>query len=376
MDIRPKAEQFSVDNQNMGNIDHRKGHSHMDLSIVGNGRSRTIVVWASVILGVFSMAALILRVSTGFYQSYSALLLILGTAICCYCLVRARSQRSAALPAAILLGFWSLFVFTAWTFVPADALPGTFHNQPMNSEYLALLRSFDLSLTFAFVGWAGWRCGSREDSAAEQIYQNPGQDNLTGLCNRSAIDKFLVSKCLGVMERRSWLSVIIADIDHFRRFNAKHGHEEGDRLLVQVASILGAMVIRSDDLVGRYGGQAFAIILPDTNPQQASMLAQNMRLAVANAGIVLKNDKLNKTTITLGVASSHSADLVTPDEIIEIAEQQTLKAKKAGRNQVQAAVLQDNKPNVIPLLSSREPDSAPDDLIQGLVAPRLKRLGS
>ena len=178
------------------------------------------------------------------------------------------------------------------------------------------------------------------------------------------------------MEARSWLSVIIVDIDHFRRFNAKHGHEEGDRLIVQVASILGAMVIRSDDLVGRYGGQKFAIILPDANPKQASMLAESMRLAIANANIVLKSDRLNKTTISLGVCSSHSADLVTPDEIIKIAEQQMLKAKKAGRNQVQAAVLQDSKANVIPMLSSREPEAVSDDLIQGLVAPRLERLGS
>lgn len=144
---------------------------------------------------------------------------------------------------------------------------------------------------------------------------------------------------------------------------------------MQVATILGAMVIRSDDLVGRYGGQKFAIILPDANPKQASMLAESMRLAVADAKIVLKNDTLNKTTITLGVASSHMTDLVTPDELTKVAEQQMLKAKKAGRNLVRTAVLQDNNANVIPMLNSRGPDAVSDDLIQGLVAPRLERLG-
>jgi diguanylate cyclase (GGDEF)-like protein len=251
-----------------------------------------------------------------------------------------------------------------------------FNNQPLQSGYLTLLRSFDLSLTFACVGWAGWQCGIHEDTSTEPSSQHPARDSLTGLCNRAAIDKRLLSQCLEVMEARSWLNVIIADIDHFRRFNTKHGHEEGDRLLVQVASVLGAMVIRSDDLLGRYGDQKFAIILPDATPKQASMLAERLRLAVADAKFVLKNGTLNTATITLGVASSHITDRIAPDELTKVAKQQMLKAKKAGRNQVLSTVLRDNKANVMPMLSSPKPDVMCKDLIQELLAPRLERLGS
>ena len=91
------------------------------------------------------------------------------------------------------------------------------------------------------------------------------KDGLTGLANRRAFDQALDSEWLRAQRSRKPLSLLFVDVDHFKLFNDKHGHQSGDECLRAVAAIVGAQALRPTDLAARYGGEEFAIILPETD---------------------------------------------------------------------------------------------------------------
>jgi diguanylate cyclase (GGDEF)-like protein len=119
------------------------------------------------------------------------------------------------------------------------------------------------------------------------------------------------------------LSVVMADIDHFKRFNDTYGHVEGDRLLCQIADLL-AREIRATDMVARYGGKEFLIMLPDASLEHGCATAERIRLAISENADV---------TISLGVASYESG-IEGQEDLINQADKALYAAKEAGRNQV------------------------------------------
>ena len=150
-------------------------------------------------------------------------------------------------------------------------------------------------------------------------------DPLTGIANRRLLDMML-DRCLARTKRFGEpLSIAMADIDYFKRFNDTYGHVEGDRLLCQVASLL-AREIRSTDLVARYGGEEFLILLPDADLEHGCEVAERIRRTITNA---------TKVTISLGVAS-YQTGIKDKDDLINRADQALYVAKNAGRNQVRS----------------------------------------
>lgn len=178
------------------------------------------------------------------------------------------------------------------------------------------------------------------------IDQNVTHDFLTGLGNRRAVERTLAVETAKASENSEWLSVVMADVDEFKEFNKRFGKDSGDRALVQVASILGTNIDATDHCVGRYGDEEFAIILPAANPQQAMAHAQRIRTAVENADIVLENSSRQKMTLPLGVASIQTDRDIDPAELVELANQKLLCAKKAGGNQILSAQIQDSQPTI------------------------------
>lgn len=149
-------------------------------------------------------------------------------------------------------------------------------------------------------------------------------DPLTGLANRRSLELQLVKSFEMAKRYEENFFVIMADIDHFKKFNDSHGHREGDKLLVRVAEILG-LETRSSDYVFRYGGEEFLIILTKTNRTNAGMVAEKLRAAVeTKAGI----------TIRLGVAS-YEESMAGSDELIRMADAALYRAKENGRNRVE-----------------------------------------
>ena len=117
------------------------------------------------------------------------------------------------------------------------------------------------------------------------------------------------------------------DIDHFKNFNDRYGHPAGDRLLADLSKRIVASV-RTLDIVARYGGEEFAVIMPDTNAEDAFRVAERIRLAVeSNTFSVFHSPDQAKVTVSIGVAS-----LKPNVELVEEADKALYKAKNAGRN--------------------------------------------
>lgn len=155
-------------------------------------------------------------------------------------------------------------------------------------------------------------------------------DRLTQLVNRVRLEQVL-DQWLHLAQRYDTpFSVIMLDMDHFKRVNDTYGHLIGDDVLVHVAKILTAHA-RSVDVVGRWGGEEFLIIAPNTNINEARQLAENLRLAIENTEIPV----VGYLTGSFGVAGYHHGD--DPKTLIARADTALYTAKRAGRNRVEVS---------------------------------------
>jgi diguanylate cyclase (GGDEF)-like protein len=157
-------------------------------------------------------------------------------------------------------------------------------------------------------------------------------DGLTGLLNRRAIQEYAEAE-FGLAERKKRaLSVILLDIDHFKKVNDQFGHKEGDHALQLAAKILKDG-LRSYDRVGRWGGEEFILILPDTQLKDAALVAERLRIRMAEMSIPLENGESFSIHISLGV-SCNIGWTSSLTELIDAADQALYKAKETGRNHV------------------------------------------
>lgn len=149
-------------------------------------------------------------------------------------------------------------------------------------------------------------------------------DMLTGLKNRREFDRTLAAEKARVERSGEPLGLLILDVDHFKSYNDQFGHVAGDEALTQVAAILAAAV-RDIDIAVRYGGEEFAILLPNTDRPNALAAAQRIRAAVESA-----EWKLRPVTVSIGIAIGHDgADCAS---LVERADQGLYEAKRRGRN--------------------------------------------
>ena len=157
-------------------------------------------------------------------------------------------------------------------------------------------------------------------------------DPLTGLRNRRSF--FEKAEELANLHRRykSDLSILMIDIDHFKRINDSLGHDGGDVVLTRFAEILRSM-IREVDIVARLGGEEFAILLPDTKRLGAAVLAERTRAAIQRTPIAYQGTD-HSITASIGIASIASEDVTSISEFVRIADNRLYLAKKAGRNRI------------------------------------------
>jgi len=159
-------------------------------------------------------------------------------------------------------------------------------------------------------------------------------DPLTGLANRRCARNKLSEEWQNSMRSSSPLSVMMVDIDRFKRVNDEYGHEIGDLVLNEVAQILKTHT-RQGEEVARLGGEEFLVICPNTSAEQAAIGAERLRAAVESH--VIRTPKFHtSTTVSLGVAG-RTSDMSGIDALLKAADAAVYVAKSAGRNQVKRA---------------------------------------
>ncbi len=165
-------------------------------------------------------------------------------------------------------------------------------------------------------------------------------DGLTGLSNRRYFDAVFASRCLNADARHEPLSILFVDVDFFKKYNDLYGHRAGDECLRRVADILKECGHRSHDLVARYGGEEFVVLLPDTPPSGAKIIAERARAAVEAAAIPHAGSAAaTVVTISVGVAAMTPGFPVTMEALLEQADAALYKAKETGRNRTCVAGL-------------------------------------
>jgi diguanylate cyclase (GGDEF)-like protein len=163
------------------------------------------------------------------------------------------------------------------------------------------------------------------------MYVSSVTDSLTGLYNRRHFDSRFSVECLLARERKMILSLILFDIDHFKKVNDTYGHQTGDIVLKAVSGALKA-VLRTSDIIARIGGEEFAVLLFDTSPKDAIVAAEKVRRAVEAMSIPVTGHDPLKVTLSAGIAGYLDAR-DTPASVFKSADESLYKAKASGRNQ-------------------------------------------
>jgi diguanylate cyclase (GGDEF)-like protein len=174
------------------------------------------------------------------------------------------------------------------------------------------------------------------EEKAKRFEQESTIDGLTGLSNRRRLDVFLAKEFELARLGGACLSVLIADVDHFKKVNDSYGHAAGDAVLRSVSACLREC-LRDGDLIGRYGGEEFLAVLPRTDAAAAVQVAENIRERVARAAHALADGRSLPVTISLGVATCQPGTFPSTKELCEHADQALYAAKRAGRNRVEQA---------------------------------------
>jgi diguanylate cyclase (GGDEF)-like protein len=165
-------------------------------------------------------------------------------------------------------------------------------------------------------------------------------DGLTGVYNRRYFDEVLSTEWQRSIRNDTELSLILIDVDYFKRYNDNYSHQAGDDCLKRVAEAIRLCIKRPADLLARYGGEEFVCLLPETNREGANLFAEEVRKAVIELQIEhLASTVMPIVTLSLGVSSKLAGYKGTTADLLEKADEQLYRAKAEGRNRTCSAPL-------------------------------------
>ncbi|MBN2188502.1 MAG: GGDEF domain-containing protein [Chitinispirillaceae bacterium] len=174
----------------------------------------------------------------------------------------------------------------------------------------------------------------------KKLYESSTRDGLTGVYNRRYFNQRIVSELSFAKRHLLWLTLMIFDLDHFKKINDVFGHHNGDRVLIGVTDAVSS-ILRTEDILARYGGEEFAIIAPGTSYDGGMALGQRVRQRVENEMVFASDsaDKAMKTTVSIGVVTVAQGTAVEAAAVISAADKNLYEAKSGGRNKVVCSLI-------------------------------------
>ena len=163
-------------------------------------------------------------------------------------------------------------------------------------------------------------------------------DSLTNIPNRRSFDNYFSNEWKRALREGNPLSLLMVDIDNFKQCNDRYGHQQGDEVLKKVSSELTSVLKRPADIAARWGGEEFAVLLPNTGLSGAGHVAEQIRLRIENTEVpnitLAGGDSPLNVTVSVGVATTVPSLEVTTMHLVEQADRALYTAKKTGRNRV------------------------------------------
>lgn len=175
---------------------------------------------------------------------------------------------------------------------------------------------------------------ARRGEVERRLEAQAHTDGLTGISNRRLFDEVLEREWQSALRERAPLSLLFVDADHFKRYNDRYGHQEGDALLRRLAQAIRQKARRPRDLAARYGGEEFVLLLPRTEGRQALAIAERLRKSVAALRLPHQDNGGGIVTLSIGVASALPEPGQAAASLVEAADAAVYRAKEAGRNRV------------------------------------------
>jgi diguanylate cyclase (GGDEF)-like protein len=196
------------------------------------------------------------------------------------------------------------------------------------SEFVPLARAFN-----AMAAWLGQR--ERELVATnDRLTVIASIDMLSGLANRRGFQSRLDFEWMKAQQYTCELSLLMIDVDHFKMFNDTYGHPEGDVCLSRLGETLSGIAAETMGFAGRYGGEEFCLLLPNTDVARACEIGEMVRTAVLDLAMPHCTSSYEIVTVSVGVASTTPNDTQRPGDLIEAADAALYAAKHRGRNAV------------------------------------------
>ncbi len=171
-----------------------------------------------------------------------------------------------------------------------------------------------------------------EESFQKQMYDSALRDGLTKVFNKKYFHDRIRTEFAFTSRHRTALSLILFDIDHFKKINDTRGHLAGDKVLVTLAQHV-LNVVRTEDVLARYGGEEFAVLCRETDVRDAAVLAERIRVSTEQLAILYNGDRV-PITISAGVAMIPDSQIGDADGFIAVTDQALYEAKRSGRNRI------------------------------------------
>jgi diguanylate cyclase (GGDEF)-like protein len=171
------------------------------------------------------------------------------------------------------------------------------------------------------------------ETANRELERLVNLDSVTQIANRRHFDRHLQQEWQRLIREQYPLSLILADIDYFKAFNDYYGHQAGDDCLRKIAQVIKSVAKRPTDLVSRYGGEEFAIILPNTNLEGAIRVTELIQLAIEKSKVPHAKSKVSSfITVSFGITSQVPHPELLPKDLVANADKALYGAKEQGRN--------------------------------------------
>ncbi|MBA4788993.1 MAG: GGDEF domain-containing protein [Rhizobiales bacterium] len=227
-------------------------------------------------------------------------------------------QRVAGFPLILAVGLATADVYAEW------------NRQALTFGSLSI--AFCVALAFLV---RGLQRGLIRSTEMEELLKKMSlTDVLTGLPNRRAFDDRLDSEVRRMAREGRPMALLLVDVDHFKTVNDTYGHLNGDRLLRMLGRQIQRSVGRPGDVAARFGGEEFAVLLPDTDMKGARYIAERIRSDVERCSMTLESGQRLSATVSIGIVSSEPSGRDAPQSLVKLADEALYEAKAKGRNAV------------------------------------------